>query len=128
MKNGNSESVSAPLTTDPRSLGNPLKRNNPLSRGCFSVSVASATNRHPVDELVEVRERLRELEQHHDWLRDQILAGECGLVGDEHEASITVRTSERLDLAKIKAELGVEALRPFMTEREVRYVRTRQKG
>jgi len=76
------------------------------------------TNRKPPDELADVRERIRELKAREDELRELLIAGECELVGDDFAAVISKVVSERIDTARLRAELGTERLRPFLVPSE----------
>jgi hypothetical protein len=53
----------------------------------------SLPNRHPVDELADLRMQTREMEQRIEELRELIISGACGLIGDEHTATLKMRTA-----------------------------------
>lgn len=87
----------------------------------------SATNRHPVDRLADVREAIRMLKDEEDALRQTIFAGACGLVGDQHEASVTESTTERLDAVALRKAWGDDKLRPYLKPSTVRTVKVRER-
>jgi hypothetical protein len=74
------------------------------------------TNRHPVDELADFRKQLRQIKQRIEELRELIISGACGLVGDEHAATLKVPTSRRVDIKELQREFGEEAVAPFVRE------------
>jgi len=71
-------------------------------------------NRHPVDELADIRAEQKRLKDREDELRQMIISGQVGPVGDQHEASIRETVSERLDTAAVRKEFGLAKLRPFL--------------
>ena len=75
------------------------------------------TNRHPVDELADLRADIKRLEDRADTLRRMILDGKCGLVGADHYASIRTTQRESLDAKSLRREFGEEALRRFTVTR-----------
>jgi hypothetical protein len=86
------------------------------------------TNRHPVDELADVRAQMHELEKRERELRKMILSGECDTVGDEYEAAVVMQRRSRLDTREIKRQLGLEALERFMMSAEVAIVKLERLG
>jgi hypothetical protein len=75
-------------------------------------------NRHRVDLLADVRAEIKLLREREAELRSEILAsGE--MTGDEHEATLSEFTVERLNLELMKRELGMVFLRPFLREKLV---------
>jgi vacuolar-type H+-ATPase subunit E/Vma4 len=80
--------------------------------------VISQTNRKPPDELADVREQIRELKGREDELREMLIAGEADLIGDDFVVRITKVVTERIDSGRIKKELGLEFLRPFLVTSE----------
>jgi hypothetical protein len=79
------------------------------------------TNRHPVDELADLRKQMRQIEQRHEELRDLIISGACSLVGDEHAATLKVRTSQRVDIKDLRRAFG-KAVEPFVREHRATHV------
>lgn len=86
------------------------------------------TNRHPVDELADVREQIKKLEGRELQLRAAILRGECSLSGDEYEANVVKQRRETLDTKEIKRQLGRERLAQFMRATEVAIVKLEKLG
>lgn len=73
------------------------------------------TNRHPVDELADVRASIKTLEERESVLKEQIIDGLLErltdgetqtVVGDEHSASVSISTRETLDRAKVAVLLS----------------------
>lgn len=86
------------------------------------------TNRHPVDELADVREQIKKLQEREWQLRDMILRGLCQTVGDEYEADVVMQCRETLDTKEIKRQLGRERLAQFMRTTEVVLVKLSRLG
>jgi hypothetical protein len=82
----------------------------------------SLPNRHPVDELADLRKQNRQIEQRIEELRELIISGACGLVGDEHAATLKLRTSRRVDIKELHREFGEEAIAPFVREHRATHV------
>lgn len=80
------------------------------------------TNRHPVDELADVRAEMHRLEKRERELRKMILNGECLSMGDDYEADVVMQRRNTLDTKEIKRQLGLEALQRFMFTKEVAIV------
>ncbi len=89
--------------------------------------VKLTNNRHPVDELADIREQMKPLKQREEELRQMILDGECEAEGNEYVATVTVAVREKLDEAKLKKELGMAMLRPFVRASEIKTVRLKEK-
>jgi hypothetical protein len=49
-------------------------------------------------------------------LRAEVLENPDELKGDDHEATICELSVERLDLNRLKTELGMSVLRPFLRQ------------
>jgi hypothetical protein len=87
------------------------------------------TNRKPPDELADVRERIKELKAREDELRELLIAGEADPIGDDYAAVISKVVSERIDTTRLRRELGLERLRPFLVPLESTVVKVeRMKG
>ena len=82
-------------------------------------------NRHPVDQLGDVRAEIRALREREALLRSEVLESKAGLVGDEYEATLFRSIVERVDVALMKRELGMQFLQPFLREQVVNTVRTK---
>lgn len=88
------------------------------------VKLPWSTNRKPADELGVIRREIQALEMREQILREKMIAGECDLEGDEYRVSISKSRREKIDTAKIKRELGLVFLRPFIVDTEQVTVRT----
>ena len=82
-------------------------------------------NRHPVDELAEIRAEMRKLDERERELRSVIIEGSCGLQGDEFEANVSKTCSTRLDTAAVRKALGDEKLAPYLKPSEVMTVKVK---
>jgi hypothetical protein len=71
-------------------------------------------NRHPADELADVRARIRELERRESALRRIIIADPDQRDGEEFKASVGERPCERADMKALKRDFGLDALRPYL--------------
>jgi hypothetical protein len=70
-------------------------------------------NRHPIDELGDLRAQIKALKAREEELRRAVIeSGE--LVGDEYEASLKHSVQERIDVPLLKREIGLERLKPFL--------------
>lgn len=88
--------------------------------------MAQKTNRKPADELADIREGLRTLKDREAVLRGQMIAGEVSLIGDEFEVVVSKSKTEKVDTGKMKRELGLAALRPFLITAESTFVKLRK--
>jgi hypothetical protein len=86
------------------------------------------TNRHPVDELADLRETMKRLKVREDELREMIISKKCSRQGDEHTAFVETKRSERLDKKQVVQEFGRERLRHFLTATEAVYVTVKRNG
>jgi hypothetical protein len=80
-------------------------------------------NRHPVDELADVRAELKTLQAREVELRTALLEEGADRKGVSFVARVSVFRQERLDLEAVKEHFGETALRPFVVGQEVRQVR-----
>lgn len=87
-----------------------------------------ATNRHPVDELSELREQISRLQGRADYLRRMILAGDCSLNGDDHRAVIQQSQREGLDTKALRKEFGDRRLQSFITRTTIDWIVIREGG
>jgi hypothetical protein len=85
------------------------------------------TNRHPVDELADVREQIRRLQMRERELRDCIMEG-SSFIGDEYRAELHMQRRETLDTKEMKRQLGLEALQRFTRTTEVMLVKLSRLG
>jgi hypothetical protein len=81
----------------------------------------SLSNRHPVDELADLRKQMRQIEQRIEELRELVISGACSLIGDERAATLKVRTSQRVDIKELRRAFG-EAIAPFVRKHRATYV------
>lgn len=72
------------------------------------------SNRHPVDELAEVRAEIKRLQEREAALRAEILGRSCGLIGFDYRAVIREQAEERVDTKAIRAGLTPAQLAPFL--------------
>src|SRR5262245_26399609 len=82
----------------------------------------SRTNRHPADQLAEIRSTIRNLEEREAILRAELLADGANRRGDEWEAVIKVRKIERLDVPAARRALGTRLLQPFLRSSATEFV------
>jgi N-methylhydantoinase B/oxoprolinase/acetone carboxylase alpha subunit len=81
------------------------------------------TNRHPVDQLADVRVQIAALKAREDELRKLILSGEADYRGDEWWADITTQSAKRIDTAAVREAFSEERLAPFMRESVTKTIR-----
>jgi hypothetical protein len=86
------------------------------------------TNRHPVDELADVRAEIKALQKQEQILRDRILNGECSLTGDDHGAEVIMQRREMLDTKAVRWKFSREELAKFMKTTEVAIVKLSKLG
>src|SRR4051812_12808611 len=77
-------------------------------------ATSTGRNRHPVDELADVRAEIKTLQAREAELRAVLLADGADLSGSEHYARVTVSERETLDAKAITEALGKDALSRFM--------------
>jgi hypothetical protein len=82
---------------------------------------AQYRNRHPVDQLAEVRAQIRTLQEEEETLRAKVLDGECGLAGDDYVAIVQTRPQNKVDMQALRKAFGA-ALKPYLVAREVTQV------
>jgi hypothetical protein len=83
---------------------------------------AQHSNRKPPDELADIREKVKALKEREEVLRSQMITGGVDLVGDSFRVVVVRKNCQRIDTAKIKKELGLKFLQPFMITAETIYV------
>jgi hypothetical protein len=96
-----------------------------LPSGFQAPSNASNANRHPVDQLADVRAEIKRLEQRERQLRSQVIRS-GDVTGDEFEGVIKRSTQQRVDVTAARRELG-EVLRPFLRERPFEQLRIKKR-
>ena len=62
-------------------------------------------NRHPADQLSDVRSRIRELEQEESELRSYLLRHPDDLVGSEYVALVSPRSHKSVDMESLRREV-----------------------
>ncbi len=82
-----------------------------------------ARNRHPVDELADVRAEIKKLEAREAELKVILTSDGCNLDGDEFEATVSHVASERIDTAAIRKHFGDDGIKPFLKRSETVTVR-----
>lgn len=71
-----------------------------------------STNRHPVDELADVRAEIKRLQEHEAELKSQII-GTRQMLGNEFEAKLTEVVTERVDVPALRKYMG-NGIREFL--------------
>ena len=75
------------------------------------------SNRHPADEMGDVRERIAEFKEREAELREILIAAtEAERVGEEWIAHVSEQHKKLLDCEALTEHFGAEALQPFMRE------------
>ena len=106
-----SDQVAGPSTYQPEAPTQPAAAAGP----------AIGINRHPVDRLGDLRDKMRALKREADAISTLILAGTIDATGDQYQAVITERPRARMNVKAAMAAIG-EAIEPFVqhgTERKV---------
>lgn len=85
---------------------------------------AELRNRHPVDELYDVRQEIHDLKKTENRLRNKIINGTCSLYGDQYEAVICNQERHIVDVDAIRREMGPDWVRRFMKITTVTVVKT----
>lgn len=94
--------------------------------GTSQISIATS-NEHPVDELAHVQEKIAILKLREKELKDLILQGSCGLIGDRYQASVTTSLSRQIDVSLLRAVFRDEELALFSRPAQAIYVKTSRK-
>lgn len=82
-------------------------------------------NRHPVDELADVRSEIKQLETREAELRQELMADGADRVGDQYEAFTQDLRRRRLDIPALIERLGPDTVNSFYRANAVRYLRLR---
>lgn len=80
-------------------------------------------NIHPVDELAALREEIKQMQAREDQLRAELLKDGADLSGKQWQAVIQPSTRETVDKAALIAELGRDAVLPFLKTTKIRSVK-----
>lgn len=83
----------------------------------------SEKNRHPVDELAEVRAAIKALESRESELRNRILAEGASLIGDDYAAIVTHQKRNNLDRKALAMLVAPEVLDLCTTKSDVTVVK-----
>jgi hypothetical protein len=67
-------------------------------------------NRHPIDELADVREQKKILSSREEELRDMVIFGDVDLTGEEHFARLVESEQSRVDRGMLEARFGKAAV------------------
>jgi|SRR5215472_8380071 len=84
-------------------------------------------NRHPVDELADVRSEIRRLEDREQELRVYLLEHPNDRIGIEYIASIGEQRRSRIDLKALADEIGHALMQRFTHFTSCRTVRLRER-
>jgi hypothetical protein len=68
-------------------------------------------NRHPVDELAEIRAERRKLAEHEEALRVRLLRSNADLVGQDYEARVQIFERMELNRSALEARFGTAQVR-----------------
>ncbi len=85
------------------------------------------TNRHPVDQLAEIRISIAALKVKEAELRSLIISGECTLEGDDSIATVTPTDRRFLAVRKIEEIMGTEWIKEFASVRKSMTIRIKGK-
>jgi len=87
----------------------------------------STKNRHPADELADVRDEIARLEWREAELRNVLLADGADRLGVEWEAAIRHGTNERIDVKSAIKHFGSAAVEPFLRRTDFCAVRLKRR-
>jgi hypothetical protein len=82
------------------------------------MNIRFETNRHPADELAEVRPMLAALKAREAELRQRLLTGN-DLRGDGWRAHVQIQSRERLDVAAVKQHFASDVLEMFLVKSDI---------
>jgi hypothetical protein len=85
-------------------------------------------NRHPADELADLRAEIRTREERAEALRQYLIEHPKDRVGDEHEALVLKPTRKQVDLEALAEEVGSDVVERFTVLRSTPAVRLRWRG
>jgi hypothetical protein len=72
-------------------------------------------NRHPADELADVRFEIRRLQEREEALRAHLLEHPEDRVGDTYTVLVCSQSRKRVDLKRLADEIGASLLARFTT-------------
>lgn len=79
-----------------------------------SENFSGSRNRHPVDELADIRDAIKRLKDREDEIRKLIIEGSCSSLGDQYSATIQTTSSERVDTKALREKLTSAELSKFL--------------
>jgi hypothetical protein len=86
------------------------------------------SNRHPADELADIRSEIRQLEDREKELRAYLLEHPEDRIGVEHIASVGSQTRKRINLKGLADEIGLSLLQRFTSFSSSIVVRLRERA
>jgi hypothetical protein len=87
-------------------------------------TLTETANRHPADEIADIRDQIAALKTRETQLRDALLTAELSdRIGEEWIAEIKESKSSRLDNDALRKHFGLEALQPFMRESAIKSIK-----
>jgi hypothetical protein len=84
-------------------------------------------NRHPVDELADVRTEIRRLEDREQELRAYLLEHPNDRRGTDYEALVGTQQRKRIDLRALADEIGASLLGRFTRYATITMVKLRER-
>jgi hypothetical protein len=89
-----------------------------------SKAFTAMTNRHPADEMADIRERIKVLKTREAELRHTLLnAEQADRIGEEWLAETKQSKRKQLDNDALKEHFGPEALQPFERESVIKSIK-----
>lgn len=89
-----------------------------------AITLTETANRHPSDEIADIRDQIAALKTRETQLRDALLTAELSdRIGEEWIAEIKESKSSRLDNDALRKHFGLEALQPFMRESVIKSIK-----
>jgi hypothetical protein len=95
-------------------------------KGSVMTAATTLRNRHPADELADVRAEIKELEAREAKLRGVLIAAGANRIGVQFEAVVWDRHPRQLDAKALAAHFGADALAPFYRKVDRKIVKLRQ--
>ena len=83
-------------------------------------------NRHPADDLADVRNEIKQLEIREAEIRAELLADAADRIGVQYEAYIRDQTQRRLDIPALIERFGADTIGSFYRKTSVRTLRLRR--
>jgi hypothetical protein len=87
----------------------------------------STSNRHPVDELADIRSEIKRLTVREEELRRYLLEHPNDREGDDYVVSIASQSRKRVDLKRLADEIGATLLQRFTSYTSFLAVRLRER-